>query len=265
VDKIDGFELYSLGAALQPLLFLKGTTPSEKGTTWGDSNRVLSLAESRLDGFLKGNAFKMRVSTDAGNQLLITIRTVRSNIQDFSKRSNHLDVLSHGLIEQATTTFLNVVKAELPYIPLYFVGKKGGYDTDALIEHGEVFFPDDLATKVPEAIPDIQQGARCIAFDLATAAGYHLHRANEAVLRRYWDIVMGGVPRPRNATMGFLIAEMDRQGAGEPKVRASLRDIVQLHRNPLAHPEQSLENVNEAIALMNGIHSAIVHMLRAIP
>ncbi len=37
-----------------------------------------------------------------------------------------------------------------------------------------------------------------------------------------------------------------------------------MHRNPLIHPEHSIENVDEAIALMNGVHGAVTRMLSEI-
>ena len=145
------------------------------------------------------------------------------------------------------------------------MSKKGGHDTKVLLERGEDFFPADLATKVPGAIFDIQQATRCIAFELPTAAGYHLHRANEAVLRRYWDVVTSGAAPPKNRAAALYLTEMEKKGVGDPKVIAALRDLVKLHRNPLAHPDESLESVNQAITLVGAINAVFVHMLKAIP
>lgn len=50
----------------------------------------------------------------------------------------------------------------------------------------------------------------------------------------------------------------------DPKVLAALDSIRQLHRNPLMHPEESLETVDDAIALHGAVHSVVVHMLKAI-
>ncbi len=37
-----------------------------------------------------------------------------------------------------------------------------------------------------------------------------------------------------------------------------------MHRNPLIHPDDSL-NMDDAVALMNGIYTVMVHMLKQIP
>jgi hypothetical protein len=150
-------------------------------------------------------------------------------------------------------------------MPLYVVQPKAGYDTTVLIESGARCFPDDVWTKAPDAVSDLNQGTRCIAFELFTAAGFHLHRANEAVLRRYWDAVTKGAPRPASRNMGDYLNEMNAKGVGDSKVKSALKDLKDLHRNPLIHPEHSLETADEAIALMNGIHNVIVYMLKEIP
>jgi hypothetical protein len=134
---------------------------------------------------------------------------------------------------------LPVFGAELAVLPLYGVTRKAGFDLPTLIENGAA-----------EALPDLEQATRCMAFELFTAAGFHLDRANEAVLRRYWDAVTNGATRPASRNMGDYLNELNKLNAGDAKVKAALKDLKDLHRNPLIHPEQTLENVDDAIALM---------------
>lgn len=265
VNKVNGFKLYGLGGALFRISLLRGKSSTQSGTSWEQSHSILLIAQGALDEFLKENRFALQTSMGPGMALLETIRSHRERIQDFSLRKNELDSISCAEIQRSHTTFINVIQYELPELPLYLVGKKGGHDTRALIEQGEAFFPDDLLKKVPTAIPDVQQGARCIAFELPTASGYHFHRANESVLRVYFDAVTNGATRPNNRSIGKYLQTMDNLNAGSASVKASLRDLASHHRNPLIHPEHSLKDVNEAIALMNAVHAVVVPMLAAIP
>lgn len=98
-----------------------------------------------------------------------------------------------------------------------------------------------------------------------TGAGFHLHRANEAVLRRYWDVVTEGTAHPKSRNIGDFLNEMDQKNFGDEKVRAALKDLKNLHRNPLIHPDHTIADAHEAIALMNSIHVVMVHMLKEIP
>ena len=168
-------------------------------------------------------------------------------------------------LEQQYGKFETLFLAELQAASLYLISPKGGYDTNTLIEHGEAAFGADLGVKVPDVLGDVRQAMRCIAFELPTAAGFHLHRAHESVLRVYWDNVTGGKKRPRENNMGVYLRELDKLKVGKEQTRLHLRSIKDFHRNPLMHPEQELKDVDEAIDLQAAIRSSIGYMLREIP
>ena len=163
------------------------------------------------------------------------------------------------------TKFETILISELQSISNYIVTRKSGFDIGSMIEAGRSFFSADLESKVPEAIADLDQAMRCIAFEVPTAAGFHLHRGNEAVLRFYWDSVTEGRARPKQRNMGVYLSELERADKGNKLVRAHLQSIKDFHRNPLMHPEQSLETIDEAIDLMSAIRCAIGYMLKEIP
>jgi hypothetical protein len=142
---------------------------------------------------------------------------------------------------------------------------RDGTDTLTLIDSGEEAFPPMLSRKVPEAINDVRQAMSCIAFELPTAAAFHLHRANETVLKRYWAALGDGEQLPDKATMGKIVELMEQRSIGRAEIRSSLRDIIKLHRNPTIHPEQALEDTEEAINLYGAIRSVVGHMLKDIP
>jgi hypothetical protein len=114
-------------------------------------------------------------------------------------------------------------------------------------------------------INDLRKRGVQVGFELFTGSGFHLHRANESVLHRYWDAVTSNATRPKSRNMGDFLVEMKQQNVGDPRVVSALKDLKDLHRNPLIHPEHSIETVDEAVALMNGVQNVMVHMLREIP
>lgn len=142
---------------------------------------------------------------------------------------------------------------------------KGGYDATALIEYSEVLFPRELGVKVPECIADIRWAGKCIAFELGTAAGFHLLRALETVVLAYRKHVIPGNPdpNPNNRNFGQYIKDMEDNN-GEKKVISTLRQIKDLHRNSLFHPEDVL-TVDEAIRLLGIVVSAVGAMLDRLP
>lgn len=241
--------------------FLHPLTDIQANQKISDVISTLFLAENYLDGLINKSVFQLKTSWHCGNKLLETIKRL-TIVPD---RPEPIDYVEAYNISSGVTEFEHVLNAELGTMNMYLVSKKRGYDTTDLILQGTVLFPEDLPSKVPEAVPDIQEGTRCIAFELHTAAGFHLHRANESVLHRYYDAVTNGATRPTGRSMGDYLKALQDANAGDVKVRSALRDLKDLHRNPLIHPEDSLESADEAIALLGSIHSVVVHMLKAIP
>jgi hypothetical protein len=262
--RVDGYYLYTIGAQLRPLFQLRAGAPPA-GTPPLEAYFLLFVAESALEPLLYRSVFKLRTCVRAGEELLTVMRALRGKINPQGAQNEPLDFNDTFPITQALNTFEAVLNAELAMTPLYVVTQKAGYDTSVLIEKGTACFPTDLIAKVPGAIPDIVAATRCIAFELPTAAGFHLHRANESVLRAYWDAVTNGAARPKSRNIGDYLKELDSRQKGDDTIKSALRDLKDMHRNPLIHPEHSLDSVDDAVALMNSIHNAVVHMLKAIP
>lgn len=270
MQRVDGFYLYTGGQSLKPL---ENLAPETKLST---AQLPLYIARSWLEPVILGQSvFHLKTSWGKGNELLVAIKEAIQEIENSlaikatdanqpSLADKELGWIPAYKIKTALAAFETVLGAEWNLADLFLVSPLPGYDTTALIESGIVLFPQELKAKVPEAEIDANDFGKCLAFRLPNSAGFHLHRLNEAVLRRYYDSVTGGKPRPKLRTIGGYLAALEKHNAGDKKVRAALDSIRELHRNPLMHPEQRLETIDEAIALHGAIHSVIVHMLKAI-
>jgi hypothetical protein len=100
---------------------------------------------------------------------------LKGKIENASDTTAILEWVDSFSIISALTAFEAVLGAELSLGPLYIVTQKAGYDTGVLVESGAACFPGGISAKVPEAVADLEQGTKCIAFELFTAAGFHLH------------------------------------------------------------------------------------------
>lgn len=169
-----------------------------------------------------------------------------------------------GILKNQFREFEAIFLAEIKMAGIYYVSPKGGFDPGILTDHGDQLFLADLFEKVTDALLDLKAAARCIAFDLPNAAGFHLHRANEAVLRKYWDHVAGGLKRPVRGSMGSYLDRLEKLDKGKREVREHLKSIKNLHRNPLMHPDHSIDTIDEAIDLLAAIRCSIGYMLREI-
>lgn len=267
MQKVDGFYLYQVGAGIQPLKSIRGTfSPDDlSGTPYNETSYVLRSALAVLDPFLKNETYRLKTSLQKGEALKKAINDLIKKIDNDADKNKLMDFGNLWPVTDALRNFEAVVGSEFGLLDMYVITKKGGYDISELMVNGQVCFPKELVLKVPECIPDIQAGTKCIAVSLPTAAGFHLHRANEAVLHRYWDAVTTGADRPKSGNMGDYLNQLEQKNAGDTNVRSALKDLKNLHRNPLIHPDHTLESVEEAIALMDHIKAVIFHMLKTIP
>jgi hypothetical protein len=247
---------YDIGANFRPLKNLK---PGVKlSDVWMD----LYSAETAVNGLhsIDWLAGALRPSYALGFELSKALSEVKTRV-GWDAELTAQDVYT---ISSALAAYEPVLRADLSVIDAYFVTRKSGYDTLSLIQNAEVLFPDDLSTKVPAAVHDIREAGRCLAFELCTAAGIHILRALELVLKAYFKSVTSGGALPTNRNLGAYIKKMEMQKAGDPKTLAVLTQIKDLHRNSLMHPEDILSK-EDAISLFGIVFSAMRAMLKSIP
>jgi len=254
MERIRVFYFVNLGVVLSRLMFLR------PGIRMQEAKMVLLEAETELTGLIEQTLVPLKTSAIFAGFLRDAIHNVASK-----EAEDEFTQADFYAINNTLSQFSSTLNGDTSIADTYVLSPKGGFDTTTLATNGRALFHNELAGKVPEAITDVEAAARCIAFDLPTAAGFHLHRANESVLHRYYDAVSEGRPRPSGRNIGDYLREMDKHNAGDQKVKTALRDLKDLHRNPLIHPDQSLDTVDEAIDLLGSIRSLVGVMLRAIP
>ncbi len=248
--------LYEIVASLEPLETLQAPVQ------FVDVFFPLHRAEQQLQGLIQSSVFShaFRSSTPHAVKLLEAIQK-QTNEMDFDKELQRADLFP---ITHHFTQYKIAFLAELGTFAAYFVTPVGGYDTFSLLDSADRLFPEDLASKVPEAMFDIAEAGKCLAFGVNTAAGFHLFRATESVLRRYYSHVTGGKAQPKVRNIAVYINAMTQSGCGDPKILAALKQISDLHRNPLMHPEDVLTS-DDALGIVGIARSAITAMLAVLP
>lgn len=247
---------YGLGSVLRPIYAI---TP---GIKLGDVWTALYSAESELNNLLTTSWFTpaMKTASYPGQRLAAALKLITDRT-DFDGELSPTEVRS---LTTPLTEFETVLKNELFIADTYFVTQKSWYDTGTLVSNAEQNFPSDLGIKVPRSIVDLREAGKCLAFELSTAAGFHVIRGTETVVRNYWTAVSKGKAHPRLKTIGNYAAEMEKHSLGNNKVVAALKQISTLHRNPLIHPDVSL-SLDDAIDIFGICRSAIGAMLKDIP
>lgn len=182
---------------------------------------------------------------------------------DFEK-SIEEDELS--LINEAINTFETIFHSEAQELEVFAIPQKLAYSTTTLVDHGEEVLPESIRNQVSDFTKnELRQAAGCIAFDLPTAAGFHLLRGLESSVRDYYDKVSKGAPRPTtkagyDVAMGDYIVELEKLNV-DKKVTETLRQIKRLHRDAQMHPDVTLE-AGEDVILLGIVTSAIWAMFK---
>lgn len=175
-----------------------------------------------------------------------------------------IDRFSISAMKRTLDEYRIAFLAEVSILSAYFVTQKGGFDTRSLLFWGENCFPATLRVKVPEAMFDAKEAAKSLAYEQPTACGFHVFRALEATLRKYHSVVTESSTPPKVRNIGVYLESLRRLGKGDPKIVASLKQIADLHRNPLIHPE-AVFSMEDAIGALGIARSAMAAMLDVLP
>jgi hypothetical protein len=180
--------------------------------------------------------------------------------EDKDKPDYAVDTKFRLVIDKAKT-FETVLSEELVTSSAYSATKKGIYSTADLIENAEKAFPVSVIGKFSEdTIREIQEAGKCLAFDMATACAFHMMRATEEVMHRYYVSACKPKPQRKLENWGAYIGELKKSGKAEVKeVVAMLQQIKDRHRNLIMHPEIVL-SIDEAFTLFEIAQGAIIAM-----
>jgi hypothetical protein len=123
-----------------------------------------------------------------------------------------------------------------------------------------------------DQIPDIakfdfEQAGRAIAFELPTAAAFHLMRATEALLRFFYEsiVLRNRISEPR--MWGPIVEALKQRRTPPPAVLLTTLDSIRVHyRNPTQHPDKvyDMDEVQDLLATCTDVTSKMIRHLRDI-
>lgn len=208
-------------------------------------------------------------TTYSGGALPLTetaVTELRVSLEDHSLRVKCLEASPEAVKPGQRLALLlgvfnvrTIIMAEVPMVDTYLVSRKGLFSGPALIEDGAGMLPPVDRVNMPRrADADLKEAGKCLAFGLWTASGFHGLRAVESMTKAYMG-KLGVEEKTRN--WGAYVAALKKKADVDEGVVAVLDQIRLLHRNPLLHPEDFLDE-GEAITLFGIVHSATAALLK---
>lgn len=251
MQRINVQYFYRLATILRPLARV------EVGQTVEQVFSDLYNAETELNFFLWNTLMPPETCFQTGYELLEAVKQLTKEIGN----NHQIDPLEANRVTNGLTQFETVLQADYARRDMFAVSKKGIYSTTDLVERAETMFSKTIQERIPGAMGDMHAAGRCIAFELATAAGFHIFRAVEAVGREYVTTVRGTAPtdKEKNLGLGGYKKILEDHGA-DTRVINALDQLRRLHRNPTMHPEITL-TTDEVITTLGMAQSAIQAMV----
>jgi hypothetical protein len=253
--------MYDLGKKLAPIASVSTDAKIKEnlGALW--------FARGALEASTADDSPLLEAAKRAGRQVIATITNIiPTDLDEIDKidKEAALDYWGYRL-KQDLQAFESVIANEMPGVPAYVVSQKGIYRTEDLIEHAEKQFPQEFQPYIPnQAVMDIKEAGKCLAFSLPTACSFHLWRALETVMDAYYAKLTSSTFEADGVSLnwGAKIKALEEK-KGEPAVTKYLDHIRQQYRNPQTHPEEMVE-LNEALMLFGVAASSITAMVTAI-
>ena len=258
VQRVNEYRFYELGAALERLKDLNSKTSL--------INALFSCLEAQRTLIaLLTDPVSLRVCRPTVEQLLEAIYSVLHKSAEKHREPNEPIGMNAAAITGKATELSTLLAAECRTLDTYAVSQKGAYSMPILIDQAEMLLPADTRQKLDDVVvEDIRQAGRCLAFDLPTAAGFHLFRAVESLMRHLHNKLKGTSQEPERLPDWAAYVKALTEAQVPSDVTDMLDSIRQHYRNPLAHPDATL-TTDEAIVLVPLGVAAIQKMVDVMP
>jgi len=264
MEKIDLPLFYQLGSQLHPL-----TEFNLQASTRVDLI-IEGLSVKTTTLFVLNSFSALTVCRAAGEKFLSAIDNAYKWLRDtpsekWKEPDSSADTTFRQIITKAKD-FETILTADLGTLVTYHATQKGIYDTAALVGRAENILPVPMLNRInEEVVTEIRESGKCLAFDCATASGFHIMRATEMVMHKYYIYIFNPESDKRLHDWGKYIAKFETvEDSAVKEVVVMLRQIKDQHRNLIMHPEIIL-SPNEAFTLFEIAKAAIITMADQLP
>lgn len=239
----------------------------------------ITEAQAILDGWIKGDPFPLETSKPDAVRLLNKISSLFNKyyIDQSTKQlktptgEDRVDAHELALVYAMLEKFEHALAAELTHAPTYVASKRGIYSTYDLIENAYQSFSENLRSYMPaQSLEEFNVAGRALAFGLGTAAGMHLLRSIEIVLKKYYETFSGSLVNKNERTYGIYLKKLaalsEEEGTGflpDKRLLQMLAQIKEHYRNPLTSPDSSI-SVEQATSLFGLATAAMTLMTEQI-
>jgi hypothetical protein len=250
VKHLNAFTYYLLGEYVHDLMVAEANIRLEP-----DVIRVLVHGSDALKRFVASeDPEHFFHSRNAANELIRIVESILTEIAHHQGPTPSFGPDYEKIVKGAIAHFESTLESELVDLPAFCVEVVGNLSTERLIKGASAGFPEVARKNLNDFQKrEINDAGACLAYGQGTASGFHILRALESLVKDFAIKATGAPPKKRD--WGHYCELLDQNGA-DKKVTGIMRQINDLHRKPLMHPEDVL-TTDEAVSLFCICQSAI--------
>ncbi len=221
------------------------------------------LKNSLNDFFEKLDELNLEVTKAVAADLY----TLHQELDDIPKDVNVSSELSDKVIT-AMNNLDSTLDGELGLRIAYILTPKR-FDLSNLLNKQKLLFGKNVPSHLSfQAKNDVVLGFRCIAFELPTAAAFHLLRATEEMIRQlYFKVIR--YHRIKNPMWYGMVDALRKRKKNKPKAELldHLDAIRKNYRNPTQHPDKfyDIDEVQDMASMCISALNMIVSEIKKLP
>lgn len=236
---------------------------AEAGWSLKGPGHLLENVASLLEAFEEN---RLHVTERLASNVLVPVveailKRVEADEESGKDNATKLKKAEARMLGEAVTQVRDTLMAEAEGLQAFFTSDKR-YEVNRLLGDVQSLMGAGVFGALPHISQlDFQEAGRCVAFELPTAAAFHLLRGTEAALRDYYcRIVKQNRVDPQ--TWGAMTDHLRRRSHLRPPdvLLDGLDHLRRGFRNPTQHPEKIYE-VDEVQDLMGVCFDAASRMI----
>lgn len=155
-------------------------------------------------------------------------------------------------LSEALQKFEISLQSDFAVRDTFICSPKAAYSTTLLAENGESLLSEAAHELVSSMQKDLHDAGRCMAFELPTAAAFHLFRAVEAMVHSYGEFVRGKPftqSENKKGLGGYANLLKEKTLKVDQRITNAIEQLALLHRNPTMHPEIHISNTEVRVTV----------------
>jgi hypothetical protein len=259
--EVNGLCLFDLGNINQLFMLPEGLNANSYKI-----NEAIFYLETFVNA--KQNQTNMPDSVEFGRKIIIILNLFR-DAKDKTmtiKMKEHIEYLLHN--------FRTILSSELGKLTIILLEEKRGYSVQTLWKHPINLISRGVSNHLSRFVKsNLIEAAKCLVLNCHTAVGFHAMRSMEHVIEKYYELIIGTLPKYQNGNpmgLGKMVEELikrnevlkkQKQGSDDlVTITSNIKGFCKKRRNPLAHPEiislkedEAMETFVDTLQIINKI------------